>query len=81
DRIRSGHLLRALTALAPVHVGCLTDGADSRAALAELDALAASHCIAPQPGPLPLVALGALARGLPVSVAAFASRELAEWVV
>ncbi|WP_226017071.1 TIGR03087 family PEP-CTERM/XrtA system glycosyltransferase [Novosphingobium sp. FKTRR1] len=80
DKIRSCHLLRALAALAPVHVGCIGDDGDTPEALAELASLAASHCVARRAGPLPLVAARALVQGRPISVAAFASEALRDWV-
>jgi hypothetical protein len=45
DKIRSHHVLRALAAMAPVHVACLADNADDMAHEGELEALAASHCL------------------------------------
>ena len=80
DKIRAHHLLRALAALAPVHVGCLTESAEDREGLTELAELAATHCAPPRRKPLVLAGLEALASGKPVSLTAFHSRTLADWV-
>ena len=78
DRIRSHNLLKALAALAPVHVGCFAEGAGGdEAALREM---AASHCIAPRTKPLPLAGAEAVLVGKPVSLTAFHSRQLERWV-
>jgi sugar transferase (PEP-CTERM/EpsH1 system associated) len=80
DKIRSHHLLRAIARLAPVHVGCLSEGIGDLAHEAELRVIAASHCIAPRPPSLALAGIGALARGRPVSLDAFDSPALHRWV-
>ena len=80
DKIRSYHVLRALSAMAPVHVGCLADGAADLAQRSEVGAFAASLCMPRRAKPLPLAGVEALATGRPVSLAAFHSRRLQEWV-
>jgi sugar transferase (PEP-CTERM/EpsH1 system associated) len=80
DKIRSHHLLKALAALAPVHVACFADDPADAAAEPELAALAASHCLVPRRKPMALAGLEALARGRPVSLTAFADRRLADYV-
>lgn len=80
DRIRAHHLLKALARIAPVHVGCFSDGAGDGAGLAELAALAASHHAPPRTKPLVLAGLEAVARGRPVSLTAFHSASLSRWV-
>ncbi|MFC3174672.1 TIGR03087 family PEP-CTERM/XrtA system glycosyltransferase [Novosphingobium bradum] len=80
DKIRSHHLLRALAALAPVHVACFADDVGDAAHEGELAALAASHCLVPRAKPLALAGLEALATGRPVSLAAFADRRLRGYV-
>jgi sugar transferase (PEP-CTERM/EpsH1 system associated) len=78
DRIRSHNLLKALARLAPVHVGCFGEGdAEAERALA---AFAASRCVAPRTKPLPLAGVEAVLAGKPVSLTAFHSRQLADWV-
>ncbi|MFN7158626.1 MAG: TIGR03087 family PEP-CTERM/XrtA system glycosyltransferase [Erythrobacter cryptus] len=79
DRIRSHHLLQALSRLAPVHVGCFAEGHDP-AAEAALRALAASACVVRRAKPLLLAGAEAVLTGRPVSLAAFASRRLAAFV-
>ena len=78
DRIRSHHLLKALARLGPVHVGCFAneDGGGEEA----LAAVAASACVAARTKPLPLAGVEAVLSGKPVSLTAFHSRRLAEWV-
>jgi sugar transferase (PEP-CTERM/EpsH1 system associated) len=80
DKIRAHHLLKALSRIAPVHVGCLAENAEDRAGLADLAAIAASHCAPPRTKPLVLAGLEAVAQGKPVSLTAFHSRALASWV-
>lgn len=80
DKIRAHHLLRTLAGIAPVHVGCLSENAEDRAGLAELAALAASHCAPHRTKPLALAGLEAIAKGRPVSLTAFHSRALESWV-
>ncbi|MBI1401791.1 MAG: TIGR03087 family PEP-CTERM/XrtA system glycosyltransferase [Porphyrobacter sp.] len=79
DRIRAHHLLKALARLGPVHVGCFAEEAD-RPGVAELAALAASHCVVPRAKPLVLAGIEAMLAGKPVSLTAFHSRTLADWV-
>ncbi|MCL9981983.1 MAG: TIGR03087 family PEP-CTERM/XrtA system glycosyltransferase [Erythrobacter sp.] len=78
DRIRAHHLLKALARLGPVHVGCFAES--DRAGEAALAQLAASYCIAPRTKPLPLAGIEAVLAGKPVSLTAFHSRLLADWV-
>ena len=80
DKIRSHHLLKALAALAPVHVATFADDEADFAAEGDLAALAASYCLVRRSKPLPLAGVEALARGLPVSVTAFHSAALAAYV-
>jgi sugar transferase (PEP-CTERM/EpsH1 system associated) len=79
DRIRSHHLLKALARLGPVHIGCFAEGNDGAGAAA-LAQIAASHCIVPRRKPLPLAGIEAVLAGKPVSLTAFRSRRLADWV-
>ncbi len=80
DKIRSHHVLQALAALAPVHVGCLADSAAELAHEHELARIAASYCLPRRAKPLPLAGVEALGRGVPVSLSAFRSERLANWV-
>jgi sugar transferase (PEP-CTERM/EpsH1 system associated) len=79
DRIRAHYLLKGLARLGPVHVGCFAED-KACAGEAELAQIAASHCIAPRTKPLPLAGIEAVLAGKPVSLTAFHSRRLAEWV-
>jgi len=78
DRIRSHNLLKALARLAPVHVGCFGEG-DAEAERA-LSAVSASRCVVSRTKPLPLAGVEAVLAGKPVSLTAFHSRKLADWV-
>ena len=78
DKIRSYHVLRALAALGPVHVGTFDD--DSAGGEQFLSGLAASHFLVPRRKPDVLAAAQAMATGQPVSLAAFAHEGLREWV-
>lgn len=80
DRIRSAHVLKALARIAPVHVGCFVDEEADRAHERELELLSASTCVVHRAKPLALAGLEALWRGEPVSLSAFRSRKLADWV-
>jgi len=80
DRIRSWHLLNALAARVPVHCGSLLDGPVLPGQVDAIAAITAGYCLAPRTPSLGLAAIAALASGRPISVAAFASTQLAQWV-
>lgn len=80
DKIRSHHVLKALAAIAPVHVGCLAESDDDFAHEGELASVAASHCMPRRSKPVSLAGMEALVRREPVSLAAFRSPELQRWV-
>lgn len=80
DRIRSANLLRKLAQIAPVHVGCFAESGDDREGLAELEAISASHCVPVRSKPLVLAGVEAVMAGKPVSLTAFHSARLANWV-
>ncbi|APE28867.1 TIGR03087 family PEP-CTERM/XrtA system glycosyltransferase [Aurantiacibacter gangjinensis] len=80
DKIRSFNILEALSELAPVHVGCLAETDDDVAQLPKLEQFAASICMPKRSKPLPLSGAEAMLRGVPVSVAAFHSTRLSDWV-
>jgi len=80
DKIRSHHLLKALAQLGPVHVGCFAETATDRACEAQLAAVATTSFMPTRSKPLPVAGLEAIARGEPVSLAAFRHPHLAEWV-
>lgn len=80
DKIRSCHLLQKLGQIAPVHVGAFADDSrDLEFAERERPALASLHVeLRDKPGWY--AGIEALARGLPVSLSAFASRPMQDWV-
>ncbi|VVT16155.1 TIGR03087 family PEP-CTERM/XrtA system glycosyltransferase [Erythrobacter sp. EC-HK427] len=80
DKIRSHHVLKALAAIAPVHVGCLAEDASDFTHEHELAALAASHAMPRRSKPVSLAGVEALIRREPVSLAAFRSQALHDWV-
>jgi len=80
DKIRSHHVLRALAKLAPVHVGCLAETDDDIGHENMLAGVAESWCMPRRSKPLALAGVEALVRGEPVSLSAFRSSKLADWV-
>lgn len=80
DKIRSFHILKAIADLAPVHVGCLSEGEEDGAQEAELAEVAASYWMPPRSNPLPLAGIEAVVTGKPVSLTAFHETSLADWV-
>lgn len=80
DKIRANHLLKYLSDLAPVHIGTFWETAHDRGAEPEMAALAKSHCLIRRSKPLPLAGVEAVLSGKPVSLTAFHSRKLEDWV-
>ena len=80
DKIRSCNLLKKLVKLAPVHVGCFAESDEDRAGEGELKGIAASHLAVSRTKPLVLAGAEAVLAGKPVSLTAFHSPRLADWV-
>lgn len=84
DKIRAHHVLKALAAIAPVHVACFADEAADEAANAAaeraLAALAASYCLVRRRKPLTLAGAEAMLRRLPISLTAFHDSRIADYV-
>lgn len=80
DKIRSYNLLKALTDLAPVHVGCFGDTDADFAHEDELAAVSASHALLPRKKSMARAGVEAILRGKPVSLTAFEDAKLADWV-
>ncbi|WP_260923641.1 TIGR03087 family PEP-CTERM/XrtA system glycosyltransferase [Novosphingobium sp. 9] len=80
DKIRSHHVLHALAALAPVHVGTFADDPEDRASEQALGLLAQSYCLVPRVLPLPVAGVTALASGRPVSLTAFDHARLRTYI-
>lgn len=80
DKIRSAHLLKKLASLATVHVGCFAENDEDRAGAAQVDELAASHCVVDRSKPLVFAGIEAMLAGKPVSLTAFNSPKLHNWV-
>ena len=80
DKIRSHHVLKALATLAPVHVGCLAETHEDIENRPWLGTVAASYCMPYRSKPVSLAGVEALVRREPVSLAAFRSNDLHQWV-
>ena len=80
DKIRSHHLLKAIAAQAPVHVGCFGETEADMAAESELAKVAKSHKLVHRSKPLQRAGIEALVSGKPVSLTAFDHRDLRQWV-
>ena len=80
DKIRSHHLLKALTKHAPVHVGCFGDTDDDFAHEHLLAEVAASHCLLRRSKSMLRSGLEGLATDKPISLTAFYDAKLADWV-
>lgn len=80
DKIRANNILNYIAGFAPVHVGCFWETGADRDAGAELAALAKSHYLVRRSKPLALAGAEAVLFGKPVSLTAFHSRRLAQWV-
>jgi sugar transferase (PEP-CTERM/EpsH1 system associated) len=80
DKIRSHHVLKALAKLAAVHVAAFADDARDMAADADLAAIARTHCLVRRSKPVAMAGVQALLSSRPVSLAAFHSRTLADYV-
>lgn len=80
DKIRSANLLRKLSRMAKVHVGCFAENEEDRAGAEELETLAASHKVVNRSKPLVLAGVEAVLAGKPVSLTAFHSQRLEVWV-
>lgn len=80
DKIRSHHLLRKLAEFGPVHVAALGETEADFAAEPHLAEVASSYCLVRRPVSLLLSGLRALATGKPVSLTAFDSPILRQWI-
>ncbi|TMM50475.1 TIGR03087 family PEP-CTERM/XrtA system glycosyltransferase [Qipengyuania marisflavi] len=80
DKIRSHHLLKALVALAPVHVGTFCESPQDRAHKEELAKLAKTHCLRDRTKPLWRAGIEAVVARKPVSLTAFDDTALRGWV-
>jgi len=80
DKIRSHHVLKRLSRLAPVHVATFADDDLDMSEEVELAVLARSYKLIRRTKPLVLAGMQALASGKPVSLTAFHDPQLAEYV-
>lgn len=80
DKIRSYHILEKLKTVAPVHVGAFADDArDMEQAETARTELASLH-VELRVKPMWFAGLEALAKGEPVSLTSFGSRNMQDWV-
>lgn len=80
DKIRSAHLLKKLASVAPVHVGCFAETEADRDGAKDVADISASYCVVNRSKPLVLAGVQAVLAGKPVSLIAFYSTHLANWV-
>ncbi|HQN55177.1 MAG TPA: glycosyl transferase family 1, partial [Novosphingobium sp.] len=80
DKIRSHHVLKRLAGLAPVHVATFADDDRDIAEEVELAALARSYRLVRRVKPLVFAGVESLLRRQPVSLPAFHSAELADYI-
>ncbi len=80
DKIRSHHILKRLAEIAPVHVATFGETEHDLAQESALAEVAASYCLAKRSKPLAIAGLEALTRNLPVSLTAFRSSQIEEFV-
>ncbi len=80
DKIRSFHLLKALRAIAPVHVGCFADDARDMEFASDLAALTESQCVVPRDRSKLVAGLDGLLGRKPMLAALYESARLRRWV-
>lgn len=80
DKIRSHHVLHKLASLAPVHVATFADDERDIAEEVELASLARSYRLVRRVKPLIMAGMQSLTRRQPVSLPAFASAEIRDYV-
>ncbi|MEM8919521.1 MAG: TIGR03087 family PEP-CTERM/XrtA system glycosyltransferase [Pseudomonadota bacterium] len=80
DKIRSFHILRALSVMAPVHLACFADGHEERQSADEAGLNLASFVIADKPKPMWWNGIRGLSSNKPVSLTAFESGDIHDFV-
>ncbi len=80
DKIRAHHLLRKLSQMAPVHVGCFAETDEDRQGAKALSSIAATCFVPNRKKPLVLAGAEAVLSRKPVSLTAFHSKNLGDWV-
>lgn len=80
DKIRSFNLLRKLTEIAPVHVGCFADDERDLSFTPALQEIAASQQVLRRSGSRVVGGLRGLAKGQPLLISLFDSPEMHQWV-
>jgi len=80
DKIRSHHLLKALAALSPVHVGCFADTESDLQHEHLLGQIAESHILLRRSKSMAAAGMEGLAKGMPISLTAFDHQKLHDWV-
>ena len=80
DKIRSHHILRRLAGLAPIHIATFADDERDMAEEVELAAIARSYRLVRRVKPLLVAGVQSLLQRAPVSLSAFHSPEIANYV-
>ena len=80
DKIRSHHILKRLAEIGPVHVATFADDAFDAAAEPDLEAVTASYKLVRRTKPVALAGVEAVLKRTPVSLTAFFSKALADYV-
>lgn len=80
DKIRSYHLLKALSEIAPVHVGCFADDARDMAFASDLAKVTASQCVVMRDRSRLAAGVAGLLRDQPILVTLYENARLKQWV-
>lgn len=81
DKIRSFNLLRKLTEIAPVHVGCFADDERDMSFKPALQEIAATQRVIRRSGSRVAGGLRGLAKGQPLLISLFESSDMRKWVL
>ncbi len=80
DKIRSCHMLKAMSAMAPVHVGCFADDARDMSFADEMAAFTTSQCVVMRDRSKLVAGLSALLHRTSVLNSVYESASLRDWV-
>ncbi|MXP25333.1 TIGR03087 family PEP-CTERM/XrtA system glycosyltransferase [Altererythrobacter indicus] len=80
DKIRSHHILKRLAQMAPVHVACFADNTSDLASEGELATVTSTHRLVDRKKSLMLAGIEALLHGEPISLPAFRSLALQDYI-
>ncbi|MBB6122748.1 TIGR03087 family PEP-CTERM/XrtA system glycosyltransferase [Sphingobium subterraneum] len=80
DKIRSYHLLQALSAIAPVHVGCFADDTRDLGFADAMAEITASQCVTMRDRSRVAAGVAGIAKGQPLLVSLYDKPDLHRWV-